>query len=188
MVEGKAGKTVTSGKAKRDGIVVDNIPLDPPMKAERAQRLTRRYEARQAAARSELAKTMDKGKGKASSLETLHEPWTEKPSTRRKHRRKPRRKPRPSAMDEDYGDALLPGLPEADTAPRAEAPKASSSSAPNQGKRSVSPISSSSKQKGKAAAAGMAYGPLQETSADPAAVELHELTATRVEGERVQDG
>ena len=150
--------------------------------------MTRRYEVRQAAARSELAKTMHKGKGKASSLETPHESWTEKLSARGKHRYKPRRKPRPSAMVEDSGDALLPGLPEAARAPGAEAQKASSSSAPDKDKRSVGETSSSGEQEGKAAAAETSQGLLQETSADPAAVELPELMAIRLEGERVQDG
>ena len=87
-------------------------------------------------------------------------------------------------MDEDFGDALLPGLPEAATAPGAEAQKASSSSAPDKGKRSVGTTSSSGEQNGKAAAAETAQGLLQETSADPAAVEIPEPTVARVEGER----
>ena len=48
--------------------------------------------------------------------------------------------------------------------------------------------SSLGKQKGKAAAAETVQGLLKETSADPAGVELPELTAPRVEGERVQNG
>lgn len=81
-------------EAKLEGIMVGNIPMDPPMSAKRSRRITRRYEARH----PEPAKT--KGKGKATALETPRESGAVEPPAQVE--------PGPSIFDEDDDAEFLP--------------------------------------------------------------------------------
>lgn len=89
-------RMVTQGRAKLEGIVVGNVPLDPPMSAKRSQRITRRYEARHP------EPVMTKGKGKATTLETPSEYRAVEPPAQVK--------PVPSIFDEDDDAEFLPGF------------------------------------------------------------------------------
>lgn len=90
---------VTRGRAKLEGIVVDEIPLNQPMSAKRSQRITRRYEARH----PEPVKT--KGKGKATAVETPSESQAAVPPAQVE--------PEPSILDDDGFEDIMPGLFEA---------------------------------------------------------------------------
>ena len=54
---------VTRGPTKLEGLVVDDVPWDPPMSAKRSRIISRRYEARHS------VPAMTKGKGRATALE-----------------------------------------------------------------------------------------------------------------------
>jgi len=181
---------VTWGRAKLEGIVVDKIPLDPPMSAKRSQRIKRRYEARH----PEPAKT--KGKGKATALETPSESRAVEPPAQVK--------PGPSILDDDGFENYTPGLFEAAGQPNAGESSSSSaklkklgpkigddrsvykgttSRAPTEGKPEISeePKAKAPARKRKAKAS------IQQQVSEPAA-ELPKVNVIGIEGTRENGG